>query len=200
MVRMKIRPVGILPWQRHKVNSGGTEVLQVSSAAVVATQSTHPSRLIKPHIQISAFDYTYIVPQKRSVKKKKLTLRTGSKHYRMVQNEKHTVRSAPNPSASKKHNKPSALVSCGAFQREKTLFYEKIKNNSFTICISAVLCLVVQSCLTLCDPMDYRLPGSSVPGDSPGKDTGVHYHALLQGIFPTQGSKVSCIAGGFLTL
>ena len=27
-----------------------------------------------------------------------------------------------------------------------------------------------------------------------------HYHALLQGIFPTQGSKVSCIAGGFLTL
>ena len=25
-------------------------------------------------------------------------------------------------------------------------------------------CLVTQSCLTLCDPMDYRPPGSSVPG------------------------------------
>ena len=32
-------------------------------------------------------------------------------------------------------------------------------------------------------------PGSSVPGDSPGKNTGVGCHALLQGIFPTQGSN-----------
>ena len=30
-------------------------------------------------------------------------------------------------------------------------------------------------------------PGSSVPGDSPGKNTGMACHALLQGIFPTQG-------------
>ena len=37
--------------------------------------------------------------------------------------------------------------------------------------------------------MDCSLPGSSVPGDSPGKDTGVDRHALLQGIFPTQGSN-----------
>ena len=36
-----------------------------------------------------------------------------------------------------------------------------------------VLCLVTQSCLTLCDPMDCSLPGSSVHGDSPGKNTGV---------------------------
>ena len=27
------------------------------------------------------------------------------------------------------------------------------------------------------------------PGDSPGKTIGVGYHALLQGIFPTQGSN-----------
>ena len=33
----------------------------------------------------------------------------------------------------------------------------------------------------------YSPPGSSVYGDSPGKNTGVSYHALLQGIFPTQG-------------
>ena len=52
---------------------------------------------------------------------------------------------------------------------------------------SAVLFLVTQSLLTLCDPVDYTLPGSSVHGDSPGKNTGVSCHALLQGIFPTQG-------------
>ena len=103
-----------------------------------------------------------------------------------------------------------------------------------------VLCLVTQSCPTLCDPMDCRPPGSSVRRDSPGKKTGVVCHALLQGVFPTQGSnpdltrcrwilyrlshqesprrrewvaypfsrgsscprnqtRVSCIAGGFLT-
>ena len=47
------------------------------------------------------------------------------------------------------------------------------------------LCLVAQSCLTLCSPVDCSLPGSSVHGDSPGKNTGVDCHALLQGIFPT---------------
>ena len=33
--------------------------------------------------------------------------------------------------------------------------------------------LVAQLCLTLCDPMDCSPPGSSVHGDSPGKDTAV---------------------------
>ena len=35
--------------------------------------------------------------------------------------------------------------------------------------------------------MDCGPPGSSVHGHSLGKNTGVGYHALLQGIFPTQG-------------
>ena len=35
--------------------------------------------------------------------------------------------------------------------------------------------------------MDCSPPGSSVHGDSPGKNTGVGCHALLRGIFPTQG-------------
>ena len=52
-----------------------------------------------------------------------------------------------------------------------------------------VLCLVAQSCLTLGDPMDYNPPGASVHGDSPGRNTGVGYHALLQGNFPAQGSN-----------
>ena len=49
------------------------------------------------------------------------------------------------------------------------------------------MCLVTQPCPTLCNPMDSSPPDSSVHGDSPGKNTGVSYHALLQGIFPTQG-------------
>ena len=35
--------------------------------------------------------------------------------------------------------------------------------------------------------MDCSLLESSVHVDSPGKNTGVGFHALLQGIFPTQG-------------
>ena len=35
--------------------------------------------------------------------------------------------------------------------------------------------------------MDCNPPGSSVHGDSPGKNTGVGCHFLLLGIFPTQG-------------
>ena len=46
---------------------------------------------------------------------------------------------------------------------------------------------VAQSCLTLCDPMDCSPQVSSVHGDPPGKNTGVGCHALLQGIFRTQG-------------
>ena len=49
--------------------------------------------------------------------------------------------------------------------------------------------LIVQSCLILCNPTDCSLPGSYVHGDSPGKNTGVGCHALLQGVFPTQGSN-----------
>jgi len=52
-----------------------------------------------------------------------------------------------------------------------------------------VLCLVAQLRPTLCDTMDCSPPGSSVHRDSPGKNTGVGCHALLQGIFPTQGSN-----------
>ena len=53
----------------------------------------------------------------------------------------------------------------------------------------AVVCLVTQLCLTLCNPMNCSLPGSSVNEDSPGKNTGVSCHALLQGIVPTQRSN-----------
>ena len=45
----------------------------------------------------------------------------------------------------------------------------------------------LRSHLTLCDSIDCSPPGSSVHGDSPGKNTGVGCNALLQGIFPAQG-------------
>ena len=53
----------------------------------------------------------------------------------------------------------------------------------------AVLCLVAQSRLILCDPVDCGPPGSSVHGDSPGWNTRMGCHVLLQGIFPTQESN-----------
>ena len=57
------------------------------------------------------------------------------------------------------------------------------------ICLSIFVCmfLVCQSYLTLCNPMDCIPWGSSVHGDSPGKNTRVGCHALLQGIFQTEG-------------
>ena len=50
--------------------------------------------------------------------------------------------------------------------------------------------LVTQLCLTLWNPVDCSPPGSSVHGDSPGKNTRVGCHDLLQGIIPTQGSNL----------
>ena len=58
---------------------------------------------------------------------------------------------------------------------------------------------LLQLCLTLCDPMNHSPPGSSVHGFSR-----LDFHALLQGIFPTQGSNLSLLclltlAGRFFT-
>ena len=54
-------------------------------------------------------------------------------------------------------------------------------------------CLVTQSCPTLCNPMDCNPPGSCVHGDSPGKNTGVGCHSLLQEILPIQGSNLDLL-------
>ena len=55
----------------------------------------------------------------------------------------------------------------------------------------------LQLCPTLCNPMDCNPPGSSVHGDSPGKNTKVGCHALLQGSNPCLMS--SGLAGRFYT-
>ena len=46
---------------------------------------------------------------------------------------------------------------------------------------------LLQLCLTQWDSVDCSPPCSSVHGDFPGKNTEVGFHALLQGIFLTQG-------------
>ena len=61
---------------------------------------------------------------------------------------------------------------------QNILYHDQV---TFLLCV----CLVTQSCPTLC--MNWSLSGFSVHGDSPSKSTGVECHALLQGIFPTQG-------------
>ena len=67
------------------------------------------------------------------------------------------------------------------------------------LCKCVCVRLVTQSCPTLCNPMDQptRL---LCPWDSPGENTGVGCHALLQGIFPSRDwTRVSRIAGRFFT-
>ena len=60
---------------------------------------------------------------------------------------------------------------------------------------------VTQLCPTLCDPTDCSPPGSSVDGDSPGKNARVACHALLQGIFLTQGLNPGLShSGGFFSV
>ena len=69
------------------------------------------------------------------------------------------------------------------------------KTNYVDVCV-----LVTQSCPTLCDPMDYSLPGLSVHWDCPG--SGMGCHALFQGIFLTQGLNpgLFCTLGRFFTV
>ena len=60
-------------------------------------------------------------------------------------------------------------------------------NRPWSGCCWQTTVLVLQSCITLCDPMDCRSPGSSV--HSPGKNSGVGCHTPLPGVFLTQGTN-----------
>ena len=54
---------------------------------------------------------------------------------------------------------------------------------------SACVCLVIQLCPTLCDPMDCSLPGSFVHGILQARNTEVGCH----GLFLAQGSNPSLL-------
>ena len=64
-----------------------------------------------------------------------------------------------------------------------------ITMHSSKMCLCAVPCVVAQPCPTLCNPTDCTPLGSSAHKDSPGQNPGGGSHALLQEIFPTQGSN-----------
>ena len=61
-----------------------------------------------------------------------------------------------------------------------------------SVCNMCVCAKSLQLCPTLCGPLNCRALWSQAPlsMDSPDKNTGVGCHALLQGIFPTQGSNL----------
>ena len=71
---------------------------------------------------------------------------------------------------------------CSNFELPKCFLLPKLGTSWYFTC--AVLCWLTQSCPILWDPIDYSPPGSSVPLL---KGRILECHALLQGIFPTQG-------------
>ena len=59
---------------------------------------------------------------------------------------------------------------------------------------------VTQLCLTLCDPIDYSLPGSSIYGILQARILELVAVPLSRGSSqPSDRTQVSCIAGGFFT-
>ena len=57
------------------------------------------------------------------------------------------------------------------------------------LAVKTIACPVALSCLSLCNPMDSSVTRLLCPWDSPGKNTEVGCHFLLQRIFLTQGSN-----------
>ena len=72
-------------------------------------------------------------------------------------------------------------------QSPSAVILEPPKINLSLFPLVSCCCSITQSHASLCDPVDCSLPGSSVHGDSPGRNTGVGCHFLLQRIFSTQG-------------
>ena len=74
------------------------------------------------------------------------------------------------------------LVWLSPFPCEGSFQLLSIQIFSWVLSLSSPSVLCMFSCP--CNP-----PGTSAHGDSPGKNTAVGSHSLLQGIFPTQGSN-----------
>ena len=66
--------------------------------------------------------------------------------------------------------------------------FEIFLGKNIKVLLSCMPAKSLQCCLALYDPVEC-LPVTSVHGNSPGKNTGVGCHALLQGIFQTHGSN-----------
>ena len=71
----------------------------------------------------------------------------------------------------------------GTSETQRKLCGSCLSASTFPCIITSLLCL------SLCDPMDCSPPGSSIHGDSSGKNTGVGCRALLQGNLPNPSIK-----------
>ena len=115
-----------------------------------------------------------------------------------------------NRKKKKKDNK--MVISCEfslnwPWNYEETQAFGSSPNNDLCYCW-----LVAKSCPTLCNPMDYSQPGSSVHEISQARILEWVANALLQGIWsglpmpssrgsspPREQTRISCTAGGFFT-
>ena len=81
----------------------------------------------------------------------------------------------------------------------KIIWFEKdTVFGSSTIDLVCCCCSAAKSCLTLCDPMDYSPPGSSVHGISQARILEWIAISFSRGSSPSRdGTGVSCMAGGF---
>ena len=79
-----------------------------------------------------------------------------------------------------------ASLRCNLSPKIDSIAFSIVPNSvRLGICICCC-CLVVKLYLTLYVPMDCSRPGSSVHGESSGKNAGVSCHAFHQWIFPAQ--------------
>ena len=80
-----------------------------------------------------------------------------------------------------KDKKSSCKSTCNMLS--KTVFFPHQRKKSV---------FLAKSCLNLCDPMNCNLP-DFCSWNSPGRNTLVDFHSLLQGIFPTQGLNLGLL-------
>ena len=94
---------------------------------------------------------------------------------------------------------PAFLKATGTLKRIRIHACLEVRVHDFHL--PAVLCLVAQSCLTLCDPMDCSPPGSSVHGILQAWILGWVARPSSSGSSqPRDRTQVSRIAGGFFTI
>jgi len=79
------------------------------------------------------------------------------------------------------------LACCDSWGRKESDTTERLiwSEGFLTVGLVCLCAQLLQSCPTLCNPMDCILPGFFVYRDSSGNNTGMGCHALLQGTFPT---------------
>ena len=98
----------------------------------------------------------------------------------------------------------TSVTTPGKLEKGKYLRREKIfwKDRHKILYVVTVGVLVAQSCPTLCESMDCSPLGSSVHGDSPGKNTGAGSCSLFSrgSSQPRDWTQVSRIAGRFFCL